>query len=103
MHYRFSVLFLFLFLLAACGESPAPDATTDAATDADAGLSVTQEPYGTTGGEAIVQYTLTNENGMAVSVINYGGIITKIMAPDKDGKLADVVPRLRQPGRLHRR
>jgi aldose 1-epimerase len=36
-------------------------------------------------------YTLTNANGMVVKISNYGGIITQIMAADKDGKWADVV------------
>jgi len=36
-------------------------------------------------------YTLTNGNGMTVNITNYGGIITKITAPDKKGAFADVV------------
>lgn len=36
-------------------------------------------------------YTLTNANGMTVNITNYGGIITKLTAPDKDGQWADVV------------
>ena len=36
-------------------------------------------------------YTLTNANGMTVNITNYGGIITKLTAPDKNGEWADVV------------
>ncbi|MCE6990334.1 aldose epimerase family protein [Dyadobacter sp. CY323] len=36
-------------------------------------------------------YTLTNGNGMTVNITNYGGIITKLTAPDKNGEFADVV------------
>lgn len=36
-------------------------------------------------------YTLTNANGMTVNITNYGGIITKLTAPDKNGHWADVV------------
>lgn len=36
-------------------------------------------------------HTLTNANGMSVDVTNYGGIITRLLAPDRDGRLADVV------------
>jgi len=36
-------------------------------------------------------YTLTNANGMQVKITNYGGIITNIFVPDKNGLLGDVV------------
>jgi aldose 1-epimerase len=42
-------------------------------------------------GTAISQYTLTNTRGMTMKVINYGGIITNLMAPDKNGTYEDVV------------
>lgn len=40
--------------------------------------------------DSIKLYTLKNENGMTVKVTNYGAIITSIVVPDRDGKLADV-------------
>lgn len=36
-------------------------------------------------------YKLMNDHGMEVHLLNYGGIITKIIIPDKDGKLENVV------------
>lgn len=36
-------------------------------------------------------FTLTSAGGVAVGVINYGGIITSLVAPDRLGRLADVV------------
>lgn len=36
-------------------------------------------------------YTLKNSNGMTVTATNYGAIITSIVVPDRDGKMADVV------------
>jgi aldose 1-epimerase len=41
--------------------------------------------------DSISQYTLSNKNGMSVSIINYGGTITNILVPDKDGTMGDVV------------
>jgi aldose 1-epimerase len=42
-------------------------------------------------GRAVTLYTLVSDNGMEVSVINYGGAITSIKVPDRNGKLGDVV------------
>ncbi len=36
-------------------------------------------------------YTLTNAQGMSVSVTNYGGRITSIIVPDKNGAMGDVI------------
>lgn len=37
------------------------------------------------------EYTLTNDKNMSISVLNYGGIITKIIVPDRYGKKENVV------------
>jgi aldose 1-epimerase len=42
-------------------------------------------------GKAVQLYTLTNDSGVIAKVTNYGGIITELWVPDRDGKLADVV------------
>lgn len=42
-------------------------------------------------GSAVELFTLTNENGMEVSITNYGGIVTSIKVPDKDGNIENVV------------
>ncbi len=48
--------------------------------------------YGkTSDGKEVDIYTLTNKNGMKVQIINYGAIITSLTAPDKNGKMEDVV------------
>jgi aldose 1-epimerase len=36
-------------------------------------------------------YTLTNKQGMKVSLLNFGGIITEIIVPNKDGVMENVV------------
>lgn len=42
-------------------------------------------------GERIDEYTLTNIHGLILKVITYGGIVTQLHVPDKNGRLADVV------------
>lgn len=54
-------------------------------------FSITEKPFGVFENEAVTQYTLTNPNGMQVSIINYGGTVTNIVTPDKDKKMGDVV------------
>lgn len=60
-------------------------------TAAEAKITVT--PWGKTAdeGRKANLYTLTNAGGMEVKLTNYGGIITSIRVPDRDGKLANVV------------
>ncbi len=56
------------------------------------GPSYAEEPFGTLpDGTKVTAYTLTNKNGMKAKVLNYGGIITELDVPDKNGKLGDVV------------
>jgi aldose 1-epimerase len=53
--------------------------------------SITEKSFGNYENKPVTEYTMTNANGMQVGIINYGGIITKIITPDKTGKLGDVV------------
>ncbi|MET0299763.1 MAG: aldose epimerase family protein [Flavitalea sp.] len=39
----------------------------------------------------VVQYTLTNKNGVAVKIITYGAHVTNIIVPDRDNQMGDVV------------
>ena len=42
-------------------------------------------------GTSVDLYVLTNTNGVQAKVITYGGIVTELHVPDRDGKFADVV------------
>ena len=54
--------------------------------------SVHHQPYGTMpGGTPVELYTLTNAKGMRAEIITYGGALVRLTAPDRAGKLADVV------------
>lgn len=53
---------------------------------------MTSQPFGTLpDGTAVEKYTLSNASGASADVITYGGIITALRVPDRNGKLADVV------------
>lgn len=54
-------------------------------------MSIAQRPFGVTpNGEKVTEYTMTNRDGASVSILDFGGIITRILVPDRDGKLDDV-------------
>ncbi len=42
-------------------------------------------------GEDIIEFTLQNSRGIVIKILNYGGIITSIVTPDKDGIPDDIV------------
>ena len=54
-------------------------------------FSVTSKPFGEIDGKSVELYTLSNESGAKVSITNYGGTVTSIVVPDKDGEMGDVV------------
>lgn len=55
-------------------------------------MEILQHIWGATPeGEAIVIYTLRNENGCEVRVCNIGAAIVSVKAPDRDGNMDDIV------------
>ena len=57
-----------------------------------AAYGVEKRPFGETAdGTPVEEYTLVNENGVSVGIITYGGIITSINVPDRDGTTENVV------------
>lgn len=55
-------------------------------------LIIEKADFGTTkDGEKVHLYTLSNRNQMQVKITNFGGIITSVLVPDKNGNYDDVV------------
>jgi len=54
-------------------------------------MEITQHLFGSINGKEVIEYTLKNNKGMEVSFLNYGGIVTSIMVPDKNGVMENVV------------
>ena len=54
--------------------------------------AITQAPFGTmSDGQIATLYTLRNARGGQVQITNYGGIVTALRVPDKNGVRGDVV------------
>lgn len=53
---------------------------------------ISEAPFGTLrDGTQVSLYTMINQNGVIMKVINYGGIIVSLEVPDRNGKMIDVV------------
>lgn len=69
-------------------------AATIAATEAQAApkTGVTKAPFGKlSDGTAVDIYTLRNAKGMTAKIMTYGALLTELHAPDRSGKMGDVV------------
>jgi aldose 1-epimerase len=55
-------------------------------------VSITRKYFGTMrDGVEVDLYTLTNDHGLEVAIITYGGAITSLKVPDRNGVLGDIV------------
>jgi len=63
---------------------------TLAALTVPAAAGITTTAWGGVDGKGVDLFTLTNSRGMEVKITNYGGIITSIRAPGRDGQMANV-------------
>lgn len=80
---RISFLFLLLLQLSACKLMHK--------NDHDMGNGVTSDFNDSLNGKALGLYTLTNANNIKVYVSNYGATIVKLIVPDRNGKMDDIV------------
>lgn len=54
-------------------------------------MSIQKKHFDTYGGKEVHAYTMTNSNGISATVLTYGGILNRLLVPDRDGKVADLV------------
>ncbi len=55
-------------------------------------MKISKKDYGQTSAGVVVDlFTLSNDQGLVVKITNYGGTITSVLAPDRDGVFGDVV------------
>lgn len=53
--------------------------------------TISMRPFGEVDGKSVTAYLLTNTHGVKMEVITYGGIVTQLWVPDREGKLDDIV------------
>src|SRR5450432_2881651 len=79
----FPVLLLLTITHMSCTEAPT--------TKADVSAAVTKKDFGQFDGKPVYLFTLSNKNGVQVSITNYGGAITSWVSPDKNGVKNNIV------------
>ncbi len=87
---KFVVISLVSFFVACNNSTESTNEKKETETK-DMNAGITEKPYGTFEQKPVTEYTITNKNGMQVGVINYGGAVTKLITPDKNGVMGDVV------------
>lgn len=74
-------------IILSCQNSPKSDPSSPKNIEM---VSIENSDFGKIDSTEVQLYTLKNESGFEVKISNYGGIITSILAPDRNGKLDDV-------------
>src|SRR5262245_17477924 len=81
-----------LFPIAACGLATILTSCGSRGKAGAQNMNSTGRPFGKTrAGELVELYTLANAKGAEAAIMTYGGIITSVRVPDRNGKLDDVV------------
>jgi len=68
-----------------CQHNKSPQNTTESK------MRIKKEDWGKADNKNVYLFTITNVNGISIKVSNYGGIITSILTPDKNGDMDDIV------------
>jgi aldose 1-epimerase len=76
--------------IAACSPPRGGEAAGQAS-GATAPAAIEAAPFGRLDDTPVQLFTLTNKNGLIARISNYGGIVTELHVPDRDGRLGDVV------------
>lgn len=54
-------------------------------------MKISKRHFGTTDGTEVYLYTFTTDLGLKATITNYGGAITSLYTPDRNGVLGDIV------------
>jgi len=85
---KIALLFTIGLAMASCAGKEANN--TDTMKQSDVALPSRAAFEKTINGKKTDLYVLKNDNGMKVAITNYGGRVVSILAPDKNGKMADI-------------
>jgi len=81
---KYTSFFLLVIVAIACNNNTATKTGTSS-------FSITEKKIGIIDSSVITEYTITNPDGMKVSIMNYGGTVTQLFTKDKEGVFGDVI------------
>ncbi|MEL6944099.1 MAG: aldose epimerase family protein, partial [Bacteroidota bacterium] len=87
---KFTTFCMILFSLALTNCQPSTETEESTEEPATKSLSIQSEKHGMTKSGIATLYTLENANGVKMKVSTYGGTLTELYVPDRDGNLADI-------------
>ncbi|PIB30566.1 aldose epimerase family protein [Maribacter sp. 4G9] len=91
IYYACTLLFLFVVHVS-CKDKKDKEMKEETPKENTSKLSITESDYGTTqDGKKVSQFSLKNDGGIEVDIITYGGRITSLKTPDKEGNMQNVV------------
>jgi aldose 1-epimerase len=91
---RSHVVFVVLILngwMASCNQPTQGKAQAIDSSGKSPSIRIASIPFGNIDSSVVTRYDLTSANGMLVSILNYGGAITQLHVPDRNGNPGDVV------------
>ncbi len=83
---KIKVLLFMIILITGCHQKT--QQTEEIKTNDD--MEIKKELFGSIDGNDVYLYTMENPAGMQIQITNYGGIVTSIKVPDKNGKFDDI-------------
>ena len=84
------MLLLLIIVFSSCGNNTNKTSNTITTTDSTK-TGVMQKDWGEVDGKKVYIYTLTNKNGVQVTISNYGGTVTSWITPDKNGNKSSII------------
>ena len=89
IHFSVLTFLFFLIVLNSCNNSNS-NQNSEQTVGPDT-ATIKQKSFGNYYNFPVTEYTLRNIQGMQVSILDYGGTISKLMVPDRNGNMDDVV------------
>ena len=87
----FFLLFVSTVFCMACNNNSTNSGKSNDTDSSKNKTGIMEKNFGNFEGKPVTEYTIANASGMQVSILNYGGTVTKIITKDRNGKFGNVI------------